>query len=50
MILGTPSSLLAGSTAPSSEFFSFGYVGDTLGYYKGMIVATTMTFMGIILG
>lgn len=28
----------------------FGYVGDTLGYFKGMIVATTMTFIGIILG
>lgn len=28
----------------------FGYIGDTLGYYKGMIVATVMTFIGIILG
>lgn len=28
----------------------FGYIGDTLGYYKGMIVATVMTFVGIILG
>lgn len=28
----------------------FGFIGDVLGYYKGMIMATTLTFVGMISG
>lgn len=27
----------------------FGYIGDTLGYYKGMVIASSLSFIGIVL-
>lgn len=27
----------------------FGFIGDTLGYYKGMIISSSMSFIGILL-
>lgn len=27
----------------------FGYIGDTLGYYKGMVIASSLSFTGIVL-